>query len=144
MTAKLDGPTRASAINAARIGVSFEGIAHLCGYSRSHFKRIRAADPDFNTSLLRAMAEHETGLAAIADESIRSDNASLHAAALKGLAQRYPQRHSADPRIRLSAVAAAEGYDEDLEDPTQSAPADSTAAVISRLVERMLSEDENV
>ena len=139
----MDATTRACAIEAARIGMSLEGIAHLCGYSRSHFSRVRTADPEFDSQLMRALATHEQSLASIAHEAIHSDNGALHASALKGLAQRYPQRHGVDPRLRLDARAAREGYAEDLDDASLQAPADQTGAVIARLVERMLTEDES-
>jgi hypothetical protein len=141
--ADLDDAAKEEALEAARKGMSFEGVAHVLGVSRQCLGAIRKRDPDFNADLLRALAKHELDLldtinAGLAD----AKTAGLASVAHQVLSRRFPQRHGADPRLRLTAQQAAEGYEDDLNDPNMNPAVESTAAVIGRLVDRMLTEDE--
>ena len=141
---KWDDSTREAAIALARGGRSLEGIAHACDMSRATFQRYRDAEPDFDAALMRALSEYESDLMQAMNAQLFSDepNPALIAQIRNTLVHRFPQRHSIDPRMRLDARAAREGYAEDLADPSMNAPSDQTGAVIGRLVERMLKEDE--
>ena len=93
---------------------------------------------------MRALSEYESELVGKMNAELFSDepNPALIAQIRTTLVHRFPQRHSVDPRIRLDVRAAREGYAEDLADPSMNTPTDQTGAVIGRLVERMLKEDE--
>ena len=125
------------AVDAARAGMSLEGVAHLIGCSRQHLWRARKEDPDFNADLMRALALYEQEM--LLKMNGLGDGAGLAKAIL---VQRFPQRHGSDPRMRLSTQQAQEGYEDDLDDPKLNPAVESTAAVIGRLVDRMLTEDE--
>jgi hypothetical protein len=132
---------RTKAIAGCRLGMSLEGVAHLVRISRATLTKYRAADPTLNQELLGALAEYEQGLLKTVSRASKNAPAASQARAM--LAQRFPQRHGTDPRLRLDVRAAQEGYADDLADPESNVAADTSANVIGRLVERLLREDEN-
>lgn len=136
-TRAIDDDAKELAIISARKGISFEGIAHLLCCDRKTLYAERQRDPGFNSDLLRALALYEV-------EMVERMNAGDSDAGLAKsiLVQRFPHRHGADPRLRITAQQAKEGYDSDLDDPSINPAVESTAAVIGRLVDRMLNEDE--
>lgn len=141
--ARFNSELREKAIKAARMGMSLEGVAHLCGISRQTLWTYRKADEGFNSALLSALAEFEFDLCQAQLDGCR-DIGALPAAQLssKVLAQRFPQRHGVDPRLRLDARQAQEGYAEDLDDPTLNPATETAGNVLGRLVDAMLKQDE--
>jgi hypothetical protein len=120
-----------------------EAIAHTCGVSRQTLWLARKHDPDFNCDLLRALALYETELVDTMMACLSDPKTAGNASVAKAiLAQRFPQRYGSDPRLRMSAQQAQEGYEDDMNDPKLNPAQDTTAAVIGRLVDRMLTEDE--
>jgi hypothetical protein len=123
--------------------MSLEGIAHLLGFSRKTLDRRRAADPELDADLMRALARFEADLLQTFAVNVQAAPTVPCATAAKAmLAQRFPHRHGADPRFRLSAQQAQEGYAEDLADPELNPDKATAGTVIGRLVEELLKRDE--
>ena len=98
---------RQEAIEAAKDGMSMEGIAHACRVSRVTLWRWRQENPDFDADLLAALSEFERGLLKDFKMYLGDEKAQASAGHAKAmLAQRFPQRHGVDPRIRLDTRAA--------------------------------------
>jgi hypothetical protein len=110
--------------------------------SRTTFWRRRVDDPEFHADLMAALAEYEIVLTMRLDAALMNGNAAQARELRATLVQRFPERHSTDPRIRHSLKAAQEGYDEDLNDVERNTTVDPAPTMISRLVDRLLLEDE--
>ena len=121
--------------------MSLHGLAHLAGVSRETFWRWRQADPGLERDVLSAIAEYEWTLCSAHLDAVYSDNPALMAQARASLAQRFPQRHGADPRMRLSPAAEREGYAEDLADASSNAVTDTGREKLIALVDRLMEGD---
>lgn len=142
----IDPKKRERAIKAARDGMSLEGIAHLCGVTRMSLWRWRTNDPSLDEDIMAALAEYEWDLLKTVRDALdltaESPQAAIAAAAQRQLAQRFPQRHGADPRLRLDMKRAQEGRVDDLAEESINPATQTPATIIASLVERMLTEDE--
>lgn len=105
---------RAALIEAARNGQPFVGCAQRIGKSLRWLSAARQADESLDEAMLLAMSDYEAGLIASRADALTMGNAPLANALTKILAQRFPQRHSEDARIRYSIETAAEERLEDL------------------------------
>lgn len=110
---------RKKLIESARKGLSFAGCANIVGKSRNWLTAARAADEDLDRAMLQAVSEYEEELIEARARCIRMVTDAEPSAALIGvitatLAQRFPQRHGQDPRLRYDTTTAAEERLEDL------------------------------
>lgn len=138
----LDDATRARLIEFARTGMSFEGSANRCGFSLSTLLRMRRAQPDLDLQLMSAASEYESLLVGAHLEAIQSGDAGQAESARKALAQRFPQRHSTDAKIRRAPAAAGDGMIEDLDDPATQTAADTLGTDVRKLVDKLLEADD--
>jgi hypothetical protein len=92
---------------------------------------------------MAAASEYETMLVNAHLEAIQAGDPGQAESARKALAQRFPQRHSTDPRIRRAPAAAGDGRIEDLDDPAANVAADTTGADIKRIVDKILEAEHD-
>lgn len=110
--------------------------------SLSTFARIRKDDPEFHAEIMSALADYEISLTMKLSAYVQTGNEKMAKEIRAILAQRFPERHSSDPRMRKSAKATGEGYSDDLEDPERNAPIDASRETLARAVELLLAQDE--
>lgn len=120
--AKLTLEQRTTMLHGARQGLSFTGIARLVGRSRAWLSLVRVAEPDFESNLLMMLGEYEQQLVGQRNEAIASGNAAVATALSKMLAQRFPQLHGEDPRLRYSVETAGEEHAEDASNASTQDP----------------------
>jgi hypothetical protein len=122
--------------------MSFEGAANACKFSLATLLRMRRAQPDLDAELMQAASEYESRLIAQHLDAMDAGDAGMAESARKALAQRFPQRHSTDAKIRRSPAAAGDGMIEDLDDPATQTASDTSGADIRKIVDKLLAQED--
>lgn len=133
---------QALVLEGIREGMSLTGAARLAGRSRSWLTIARNKNPAFAEAVQIALGQLEREMCVQIRDAVRGEkpDPALINVLEKLLAHRFPQLHGSDPRLRYSIETAGEEHEDD--SATAKTQIDGPGALLGRLVDKMLSEDE--
>jgi hypothetical protein len=135
-------PEQAGDVVAAIVaGASLTGAAEYVGRSRSWLTQVLADDPDLHERVVKARGSLEVRYSLEIDAAVTKADGPLVNALVKRRANRFPQRHGEDPRLRHAMDVAGDEHPEDLA-ASRPQTVDADVAIIRRLADRMIAEDE--
>lgn len=122
-------------------GASLTGAAESIGRSREWLRLAQVADPDLRERIVTARGRLEVRYSTDIESAMQAGDAALVAVLIKRRSNRFPQRHSDDPRMRHAMEIAGDEHPEDLAS-ARAQTVEADAAIVIRLADRILREDE--
>jgi hypothetical protein len=131
--ARLTEDQEVAMLYAISVGASMTGAAECVGRSRAWLTRVCQEYPEFLTKIVTARGKFEVQLSADIGDAKDAGDAALVNALVKRRANRFPQRHGEDPRLRHALDVAGDEHPEDLPDSKPQVTGDLDAALRSAL-----------
>jgi hypothetical protein len=115
-TVTLTPEQRSTILTAIRDGNSLVGAARAVGRSRAWLQRARHYNPEFEEQVQVALGELEQRMTRNIEQAVAEGDASLIGALQRLRANRFPQLHGDDPRLRYSNQTVREEHPDDYDD----------------------------